>query len=177
MNGPAPSSAFSHLALAVGDLDAMAAFYTRTLGFSAGPPYASAGRRVAALMEGDVAGFRGIFLRRGDFLLELLEHANGTAAATVPRDAGEFGYAHTSFMVEDVAATVAEMEQLGGSRRTEFEHGVAGEQTTIIAFCLDPEGNRIELVSHPNELEAAAHAGFLGLGGLGWPAAAVAPRP
>lgn len=166
-------SAFSHLALAVGDLDAMSAFYTRTLGFEAGIPYASAGRRVAALMEGDVAGFRGVFLRRGTFLLELLEHANGQAAATVPRDAGEFGYAHISFVVPDVAATLAEMEQLGARRRTEFEHGFAGEQSTTIAFCLDPEGNRIELVSHPSALEAAAHAGYLGLSELGWPAAAV----
>jgi hypothetical protein len=46
----------------------------------------------------------------------------------------------------------------------------------VIAFCLDPEGNRIELVSHPSLEEAAAHAGFLGLGELGWPASRVQGR-
>ena len=39
-----------------------------------------------------------------------------------------------------------------------------------IAFCLDPDGNRIELVEHRDEVGRTKHADFLGAGALGWPA-------
>jgi catechol 2,3-dioxygenase-like lactoylglutathione lyase family enzyme len=167
------NSAFSHLALSVGDLEAMSGFYVRALGFEAGPVYQSAGRRVASLMEADKAGFRGCFLRRGYFLLELLEYAEGAEAATTPRDAQQHGYAHTSFLVDDIDAAIARVEAAGGSLRTRMDHSFVATDGTALVFVLDPEGNRVELVAHPDAAESAAHAAYLGLDRVGWPAVEV----
>ena len=48
----------------------------------------------------------------------------------------------------------------------DFGHGAA----TTMAFCLDPEGNRIELIQHHDRRAREDHAAFLGLSALGWPA-------
>ncbi|MFB7495884.1 hypothetical protein ACFC09_14470 [Streptomyces sp. NPDC056161] len=55
----------------------------------------------------------------------------------------------------------------GNGRQTA---GDVGPGETAIAFVLDPDGNRVELIWHPSAQEAAAHAAFLGLTDLGWPA-------
>jgi catechol 2,3-dioxygenase-like lactoylglutathione lyase family enzyme len=166
----ATGRAFSHLALAVGDLDAMAAFYVQGLGFEPGVAYQAAGRRIAGFMDGDPAGFRAVFLRRGDFLLELIEYAKSTVPERRPRDPQEHGFAHIGFVVDDVSTTVADVERAGGTVRARMDHSFVGPAGTELVFVLDLEGNRIELVGHPNESETAAHADYLGLSELGWPA-------
>ena len=90
MSPVSESRAFSHLALVVVDLDAMAAFYVTAFGFERGEAYVSAGRRVAGLMECAPTGFRGVLLRKGDFLLELLAYVDNVEPAAVPRPAAYF---------------------------------------------------------------------------------------
>jgi glyoxylase I family protein len=166
--------AFSHLALSVADLARSRAFYCGALGFRPGEEYRSSGHRVARLMEAPLSGFAGCFLRRGDTLLELLAYVDGTAAAVTPRRPQEHGFAHLSFLVDDIDATLAGIERHGGALRTRLVHsfGNAPEQPgTGIVFCTDPDGNRIELIAHPGPAERVAHTVFLGLRRIGWPAA------
>jgi glyoxylase I family protein len=170
MSTSAAARAFSHLALSVGDLDAMAAFYVDAFGFEQGPTYQSAGRRLAGMMECEASGFRGVFLRSGEFLLELLQYIDDSAPAQSPRRAAEHGLAHISFVVDDVDAAVAKVEKAGGQLRTRLDHRFVGPGQSVIVMCLDPEGNRIELISHPDAAEGDAHAAYLGLAELGWPA-------
>jgi len=162
---------YSHLAVSVADLDRAETFYKQVLGFRAGARYRSAGRRVAAFMESEASSFGGVFLRLGDVLIELLGYEPARSPDRSPRAADEVGYAHLSLLVDDVEVVVAEAGRHGGSLRTRFEHSFADGVTTI-AFLVDPDGNRIELIAHSTPVERAAHAEYLGLAELGWPAAA-----
>jgi glyoxylase I family protein len=162
---------FSHIAMSVADLERAVDFYTGVFGFSAGKPYAAAGRRVAALMEADPQGFDGVFLRLDDLLLELLAHARPIPPDQVPRRAAELGIAHLSFVVDDLAEVIARVEAAGGHVRTRLQHEFEPGPATEIVFCTDPDGNRIELIEHPDRAQAGAHRRFLGLSDLGWPAA------
>jgi predicted enzyme related to lactoylglutathione lyase len=163
-----PMVAFSHLALVVEDIDSMTAFYADAFGFRRSEPYAAAGRRVAGLMECDPQGFRGVFLSGGGLLLELLRYADDPGPRARPRPANKPGFAHISLMVDDLNAVVAKVEMLGGSLRTRLDHRFVGPAESTIAMCLDPEGNRIELMVHPSTAESDAHAAYLGLADLGW---------
>jgi glyoxylase I family protein len=162
-------TSFSHIAISVADLRRATAFYTEVFGFGSGQPYAAAGRKVAALMEADARGFEAVFLRLGPVLVELVEHASPQPRDVTPRPAAEIGLAHLSFVVDDLAETIRRLESCGGQMRTrmcyEFEPGHATE----IAFAADPDGNRIELICHPGDAAADAHARFLGMEELGWP--------
>lgn len=165
---------YSHLAICVADLDRGVEFYTKALGFTAGPPYKSAGRRVAALMECDAASFGGLFLRLGDVVVELLAYDPTQAPVRTPRRADEAGYAHISLVVDDIDAVVAAVEQHGGTQRTRF--GIPFDDgRTVIVFVTDPDGNRVELIWHSTDGESRGHAAYLGLTGLGWPAAGLEP--
>jgi catechol 2,3-dioxygenase-like lactoylglutathione lyase family enzyme len=164
---------FSHLALSVADLARSRGFYCGALGFIAGEEYHSAGPRVAKLLECPASGFTGCFLRRGDTLLELLCYEEGAPGEVTPRRPQEHGFAHVSFMVDDIGAVVAEIEQRGGALSTRLDHSFGGkpeQPRTTIVFCTDPDGNRIELIAHPASAERAAHTAFLGLREIGWPA-------
>jgi catechol 2,3-dioxygenase-like lactoylglutathione lyase family enzyme len=167
-----PVRVFSHLALSVTDMDKLARFYIDALGFQRAAPYSAAGRRVAALMDAEPDGFDGLFLRMDDFLLELLSYRTRPESGQRPRHAAAPGFAHISLVVEDIDDTIAAVERAGGRAHRRLEHRYVGPGVSSIVFCLDPDGNRFELISHDSYDEAVAHANFLGLGrgGVGWPA-------
>ena len=162
--------AFSHLALVVTDMEKLARFYVDALGFGRGQPWGAAGRRVAGLMDAEPDGFDGVYLALGDFRLELLAYKTRPALGERPRRASEPGFAHISLVVDDFEGTIAAVEAAGGRLHRQLRHHYVGPRETAIAFALDPDGNRVELIWHPSGEEAAAHAGFLGLSGIGWPA-------
>jgi len=164
-------TSFSHLALSVEDLERQTAFYRDVLDFDVGDTYRSEGPRSSDLMEIEDACFDGVFMRRGGFYLELLAHGRQKGDGSRLRNPEQLGYAHTSFLVDDAAATVAAATEHGGTflRSLELSFGRTEEKTQIF-FLLDPEGNRIELISHPSEEEAGKHAEFLGAARVGWPA-------
>jgi catechol 2,3-dioxygenase-like lactoylglutathione lyase family enzyme len=162
---------FSHIAISVADLPRATAFYAEAFNFGPGRPYAAAGRKVAALMEADARGLEAVFLRLGPVLLELIQHASPQPRDMTPRPAVEVGLAHLSFVVDDLTETVRRLESWGGRMRTRMRYEFAPGQATEIAFATDPDGNRIELIFHPDDAAADAHAKFLGLEGLGWPGA------
>jgi predicted enzyme related to lactoylglutathione lyase len=165
---------YSHLAICVADLGRGVEFYTKAFGFTAGRPYKSAGPRVAALMECEAAGFGGAFLRLGDVVVELLAYDPSRAPDRTPRRADEVGYAHISLVVDDIDAAVDAVEQQGGAQRTRFEISFR-DGRTVIVFVTDPDGNRVELIWHSTNGESQGHAAYLGLTGLGWPAAGLEP--
>jgi catechol 2,3-dioxygenase-like lactoylglutathione lyase family enzyme len=166
---------YSHLAVSVADLDRSRAFYTQALGFEPGAEYEAAGRRVVAAMESAAARFRGVFLRRGPVLLELLCYDGFRAPARTPRPADELGYAHISLVVDEVDAALAAAVAYGGTERTRLELTFADGLTAIV-FVTDPDGNRVEFIAHSTTRERDGHAAFLGLTDLGWPAAGLAPQ-
>lgn len=162
----AAPATFAHIALSVSDVDVMTEFYCQTLGFEPGDRYAAAGRRLSGLMGVPGARFEGVFLRRGSFLLELLRYEPSEPSRRATRK--ENGYAHLSFVVSDVEATLHEMIKRGASADSNmaqtFDAGV-----TCLAFCEDPEGNVLELFSHSDIGEIEAHAKYLGIAEPDWP--------
>lgn len=166
-----PRAIFSHIAVSVAHLGRATDFYTGVFGFRAGKPYAAAGRRVAGLMEADPRGFDAVFLRLGEVLLELIAHTEPIHPDQVPRRATELGFAHLSFVVGDLAEMIGRVEAAGGRVRTRLLHEFEPGPATEIVFCTDPDGNRIELIEHPDRSQAGAHRAFLGLTDVGWPAA------
>ena len=55
-----------------------------------------------------------------------------------------------SFTVDDIGTVVAEIERHGGALRTRLDHSFGdkpAQPCTIIVFCTDPDGNRIELIT------------------------------
>ena len=171
---PEPVAALSHLALSVGSLTRSESFYREVFGFavSPAPPYRGTGRRLARLMEVPGCEIWGLFLRKGDFFLELLEYQPaGRTRDRAYRD-DEIGFAHLSFIVEDLDSVAHAVDSHGGEMHGDTQVDLSfgeGEPVTI-AFCLDPDGNRIELVEHRDEVGRTKHADFLGAGALGWPA-------
>lgn len=163
---------YSHLAVNVSDLAASTAFYVEAFGFVPGRPYRAGGRRLATFMDVDPAGFDGVFLRLGDVMVELLAHRAEAPARDAARRATSPGPTHVSFVVTGFDEFVHRVHAAGGSLLSTMEYAFAAGPPTRIAFCLDPDGNRIELVQHPDADEARAHAAFLGADGLGWPAPA-----
>ena len=67
----------------------------------------------------------------------------------------------------DRVATV--LVALGGTVLSEVRHAFGGAAHSHIAFVADPDGNRVELISHPDPAEERAHAQFLGCEHLRWP--------
>jgi glyoxylase I family protein len=162
---------YSHLALNVADLATSTAFYVDAFGFAPGRPYTAGGRRLASFMAVDPAGFDGVFLRCDGGTIELLAHRGASSPAETPRSATRPGVAHISFLVTSIDDAVRQVEAAGGFLLSRMDHVFAADQPTRIAFCVDPDGNRIELLEHPDADEARAHATFLGAAGLGWPPA------
>ncbi|MFJ6569334.1 VOC family protein [Streptomyces sp. NPDC091292] len=172
---PGAARVFSHLALVVTDMDTMADFYVDAFGFVRGTPWQAAGRRLAGLMDVEPDGLDSVFLALGDFRLELLAYRSPHPPGERPRPASKPGFAHISLVVDDFAGTLAAVEAAGGRPYRRMGHtyvgpGDVGPGETAIAFVLDPDGNRVEIIWHPSAQEAAAHTAFLGLTHLGWPA-------
>jgi len=162
----------SHLAITVADLERAAAFYSEVFGLErAASPYEGRGRRLSAVMEVEDAQLEGLFLGDGHVFLELLRYESGFRGRPLPHRDDELGYAHLSFLVDDVDEVGALVEQHGGELRgtTRAEFPFGDGAPTVIAFCTDPDGNRIELIEHRDAAGRAAHAAFLQAGGIGWP--------
>jgi catechol 2,3-dioxygenase-like lactoylglutathione lyase family enzyme len=163
-----PRASFAHLALRVADLERQSRFYCEVLGFEAATPYEAGGAKVATFMDVSARSFRGRFLRRAGFHLELLQYEPTRPGRS--RDADEVGIAHLSFVVDNIAEVAERVLEAGGQMLTQMDQAF-GATTVRFAFCADPDGNRIELVEYTGDADPAPHAGFLGMRDFGWPPA------
>ena len=96
------------------------------------------------------------FMRLGAMVIELIEFRSPSPVEpdSAPRMMNKIGYTHLSLRYPDVFAKARQLETLGGaivhSSRTR-EEMFGGE----IIFVLDPDGNRIELMSYGDEVQFA----------------------
>lgn len=130
-----------HAALWCHDLERVRAFYERYFGAEAGTRYHNPRK-----------GFSSYFLRfAGGSRLELMQMP-GIADRAVPAEVERMGLAHLAFDAGDEAA----VEALTARLRADG-HAVVGEPRRTgdgyyESVVLDPEGNRIEVVSVPKAL-------------------------
>jgi predicted enzyme related to lactoylglutathione lyase len=85
-------------------------------------------------------GVQAVYLRRGGFVLELMEYtAAGSVAPARPRVMNEIGLTHLSVAVDDIDATAARAVEHGGSVLPQTHIGAA-------VMIRDPDGQLLELL-------------------------------
>jgi len=154
-----------HVGITVSDLERAIDFYHGVLGL----PFANEPSPVFDDPElGPAVGVPGAALRQvslalGEVILELLEYTAPPSPVDAPLPQNALGAQHVAFLVEDAAATKAELEAKGVPFFSEVnvvDEGVlAGWRWVYFA---DPEGNALELVqiayTRPEERRAAIAA-------------------
>ncbi|PKO49415.1 MAG: glyoxalase [Betaproteobacteria bacterium HGW-Betaproteobacteria-4] len=149
---------FSHVGVAVSDLQASLRFYRDGLGFKEGALIEPEEKLSPLLGLRPPIEMKCQFLRLGSMVVELIEFKQPAfvAAPEVPRPLNHAGLTHLSFRVDDVDAMAERLERLGGTiqhstRVEEKDHGVDAQ----IVFVVDPDGTRIELMSYPHSVQFA----------------------
>jgi len=165
-------AAFSHLAIGVPDIQAAAKFYGEVFGFEpATSSFTAAGEDMVRLLEVEDADLEGLFMRKDGLFIELLKYANSFRGRALPLKDNEYGYVHLSLRVADLAETLQAVAEHGGTvlADTRIEMDMPGaEHPTTFMFCLDPDGNRIELIQHLDLESVQGHREFLGTTELDW---------
>lgn len=137
---------YHHTGVVVPDLDAAVQFYCSLFGFeifSQGSWDAdNAGFNQVVGLESSSA--RLCMLRGDNAFLELFEYAPVLEPRERQRNANETGIRHLCFAVRDVQSMLDRCVELGGSKINE-PYSVPGGATA--AYCRDPFGNLIELVT------------------------------
>jgi catechol 2,3-dioxygenase-like lactoylglutathione lyase family enzyme len=128
-----------HVGQCTAHLDAMVRFYVEAIGFEVErdlrPPDAAT---ADLLMVEPPVGLHAVYLRLGDFTLELLEFERDGNPPRQERAFNEPGLTHVSVSVDDVDATLAKVVELGGS--------VASSLGGMAAVVRDPDGQLLEIL-------------------------------
>jgi catechol 2,3-dioxygenase-like lactoylglutathione lyase family enzyme len=144
---PVESVRASHVALAVSDLAVSTRFYREGLGFEEGPTFLS-GDETAAVSEVEPPVKMTMqYLTKGGLRIGLMGWETPSVQGSPSRYRNQLGITHLSFEVDDVAATVAHLVELGGSAipGARVTLGRAPVEITVL-FVADPDGTRIELL-------------------------------
>lgn len=137
----------SHISLTARDAGGLAAFYRRVFGCTE----LRARRRLTGATVWSGNGLPGVAIdsqwlglpgSEGVFL-EILEYSESPHRDRPAINAP--GYGHLSFVVEDLAATIAAMLEAGGQAQGEIADFGSAEAPFLIIYMRDPEGNVIEL--------------------------------
>jgi lactoylglutathione lyase len=128
---------FNHVGQCVVDLDRSIAFYTELLDFEVDRILDVPDPAIEALLGVPNAGCRAVYLRKGDFQLELMRFDREGNPAFEERVFNEPGLTHLSISVDDLDDVRARLSELGGTLVTDL--GVA-------VLVRDPEGQLLELL-------------------------------
>jgi len=134
-------SVFNHVGHCVTDVERSTRFYVDVLGFELWREFDAPDEMTAQLLDlPEPVGLKAVYLRQGEFILELLAFADaGCHPPATPRVMNEIGLTHLSVSVDDIHATAARAVEYGGSIL---------EQTNVeLAIMIrDPDGQLLELL-------------------------------
>lgn len=135
-------SVFNHVGHCVADVDRSRRFYEEVLGFEFWRDLEPPDEMTTQLLDlSESAGLRAVYMRQGEFVLELLGFRRvGTAAPPQPRVMNEIGLTHISVSVDDIDATAAKAVEYGGSVLPHTHVGAA-------LMIRDPDGQLLELLT------------------------------
>ena len=138
----ATSVSVNHIGLAVTDLERSRRFWTEAFDFQSvlelEPPDAPTSQLLSVPVP---VGLRAVYLRRDDFVLELLHFSKAGLREREPRAMNEPGLTHLSLLVDDLGRRLAKVRELGGTVLDETRLGDAA------ILVLDPDGQRVELLT------------------------------
>ena len=134
-------SVFNHVGHCVTDVERSRRFYEDVLGFDSWRELDAPDEMTAQLLGlPEPVGLKAVYLRQGEFVLELLYYAG--AGANPPAQArvmNEVGLTHLSVSVEDIDATATKAVECGGRVLERTHVGAA-------VMIRDPDGQLIELL-------------------------------
>jgi catechol 2,3-dioxygenase-like lactoylglutathione lyase family enzyme len=151
MGADATGPSLHHTAIAVRDLDRSIAFYRDVFGGEVEAVIRDVGDvHVAQLHALESACFTLAFVRFGPTRLELFQFAEPDDGRDVHARAHDFGIRHICFEVDDVDAAYARLTGAGVAfTRPPYVIPDGDAAGTALAFCFDPDGNRVELLQPP----------------------------
>lgn len=136
-----PDARFNHVGQCVSDLERSRRFYVEAFGFEVArelhPPDQGTDR---LLRLSSPLGMTACYLKRDDFVLELLHFADAAVAAGDERVVNQLGLTHLSLGVDDLDEALAAVEAHGGEILTDTNLGMA-------VFVKDPDGQLLELLT------------------------------
>ena len=143
--------ALHHTAIVVHDLDRSIAFYEQFFGGQVETILRNIeDPQIAQLHQLEDIRFTLAYVGFGATRLELFAFERPTDGQTFADRANDFGVRHICFAVSDVAAAYERMKA-EGVRFTRPPYSIpdGDAQGTVLAFCEDPDGTRVELYQHP----------------------------
>lgn len=143
----------THLGICVSDLEQSRRFYCDVLGCREVGRLELEGRDLEKLNQMEGMKARVSYIERDGWRLELMEFPSpGTTGRKGPRPMNEVGLTHLSFRVDDLDAACTAIEAGGGSVLRDTLVEVPGP--TKVIMVLDPDGQRLELIEAPGDLNA-----------------------
>ena len=143
----------NHLGQCVADLDRSVRFYVELLGFHVERNLTIPDDAAATLLSIEPpVGLQAVYLRRGTFVLELMQFDRPGNPPWTERVMNEPGLTHLSLSVDDVPAAVARVADLGGRVVVDLP---------MAAFVRDPDGQLVELLpmEYRRRVDAEREAG------------------
>ncbi len=146
---------FSHVGVCVTDIERSRRFYCEGLGFTEGNMFTTDNRYHELLGIPEKLLMHNQFLRLGQTMIELIQFDEPTLVpGPALRPIHQIGFTHLSFRVADIDKVVSVLEALGGgvlpATRTLIE--LPGKAPGDMIMCLDPDGNRVELMCYPEDV-------------------------
>jgi catechol 2,3-dioxygenase-like lactoylglutathione lyase family enzyme len=143
--------ALHHTAIVVRDLNRSIAFYETFFGGQVETILRDVDDpQIAQLHELEDARFTLAFVRFGPTRLELFQFERPIDGQSLPDRANDFGVRHICFEVPDVAAAYERMSAQGVRfTRPPYTVRDGDARGTVLVFCVDPDGTRVELLQHP----------------------------
>jgi catechol 2,3-dioxygenase-like lactoylglutathione lyase family enzyme len=142
--------AVSHIGLCVSNLQRSRAFYEGVLGFEYVREIKNKDSDVQdRFLQVKGVDLHAVFFRKGGLTLELLSYASPGTTGSARKPMNQPGFTHLSLTIEDMPKALASITAAGGTvLDTTLINGVA-------CFVLDPDGNRVELVTSAASRRAA----------------------
>ena len=151
---------FSHIGIAVTDIDRSTRFYVDVLGFRQLYALDLAGNEVAATMEQE-GRFLSAMLLRDDVRIELLQWVDvPTSGSGERKPMTQLGFTHLSFRVDDIDSLTDAVRAAGGEVH---DHTLTVLGDTKLLYLTDPDGTRIELMEGVPDLSGMTADAAAGL--------------
>jgi predicted enzyme related to lactoylglutathione lyase len=156
------SSVVSNFAFSVRDLAQSVNFYTEVFGFVAVGERRRTGEAVEPLVEVPGAVLEVQFMQNEDTFIELFSFVQpGQVTAGTHRPLNQVSGVHLAMCVDDLKEAGAAVARNGGTvhwgSRISFQ--APGRETSDFMYCFDPDGIRIELMSHSARTRDTLNAG------------------
>lgn len=142
---------FSHVGICVSDWRRSLRFYHDTLGFRYVGERDLSGEPASTLARLEGVEARAITLEREGVRIELRHYERpGHVSGPIPRPMNQLGLTHLALRVDDLDATVRELEaaRIDVRGETAVELPAAGGKAVFVS---DPDGTLIELVQRPGD--------------------------